>query len=267
MTHIHTAAEGHQDDHDLGLRHDLPRLIGRRSALGFLLGAGALAANPAAALQCVVNSTETAGPYPADGTNGRGGSINVLTQEGIIREDLRPSFNGMSPTAEGVPLEVTLTLVDANDGCTPLEGHALYLWHCDAIGKYSLYDYDDRNNLRGVGISDADGVVKFTTIFPGCYNGRWPHFHFEVFASADEIVTGRDSLLTSQISLPEVDCAAVYSTESGIYSNGTSNLGRQDYDRDMIFADNTDAQKEQQMMQLNGSPQQGYTGSCIIGVA
>ncbi len=267
MAHSHTAADDRQEPHDLGLRHDLPRLIGRRSALGFLLGAGAVAASPAAALQCVVNSTETAGPFPADGTRGRGGSINVLTQEGVIRSDLRPSFNGMTPVAQGVPLALTLTLVDANDGCTPLAGKALYLWHCDAVGKYTLYDYDDRNHLRGVGISDAKGEVTFTTIFPGCYNGRWPHFHFEVFDSADEILTGRDSLLTSQISLPEAECAAVYRAASDIYTNGTRHLERQTFDRDMIFADNTDAQKAQQMMQLTGSPQEGYSGTCVIGLA
>jgi protocatechuate 3,4-dioxygenase beta subunit len=130
-----------------------------------------------------------------------------------------------------------------------------------------LYDDEDRNYLRGVGISDADGVVHFTTIFPGCYNGRWPHFHFEVFASADQIVSGRESVLTSQIALPEAECAAVYEAESAVYSNGTRHLARQDFNRDMIFADNTDAHKAQQMMKLTGDPVAGYEGTCVIGLA
>ncbi|PRY86906.1 intradiol ring-cleavage dioxygenase [Donghicola tyrosinivorans] len=270
MTRESIAVNSHTDDHDLGLRHDLPRLLGRRSALGFLLGAGAMVATPSSAaglLQCVVNSRETAGPFPADGAGGRGGSVNVLTQEGIIRQDLRPSFNGMTPVAAGVPLDVALTLVDAADGCSPLAGRAVYLWHCDAVGNYSLYDDGDRNYLRGVGISDEDGVVRFTTIFPGCYDGRWPHFHFEVFTSADQIVSGRESVLTSQISLPEADCVAVYEAESGIYSNGSRHLARQDFNRDMIFEDNSDAQKDQQMLKLTGDPAAGFRGTCVIGLA
>ena len=86
-------------DHDHGLKHDLPRLIGRRRALALLgVGGGLAMASPANALMCVADQWETAGPYPADGTNSKAGqTVNVLTQEGVIRHDIRPSFGGHSP--------------------------------------------------------------------------------------------------------------------------------------------------------------------------
>ncbi len=257
-------------DHDHGLRHDLPRLIGRRKALAFLGAAAGLGfAGPAAAqdiLSCVADAWETAGPYPADGTNAKAGQmINVLTQEGVIREDLRTSFAGMTPTADGLQLDVTLQLVNVNAACAPLEGLAIYLWHCDTIGQYSLYDTTDRNYLRGVGVSDAEGKVKFTTIFPGCYDGRWPHMHFEVFSSAADIATGRDSMLISQVALPEAECSAVYATDSR-YTRSASNLTRQSLSRDMVFSDSTEAQMEQRTLSLNGDPTTGYAGTVMIGL-
>lgn len=216
---------------------------------------------------CVSDAPETAGPFPADGTNAKAGqTVNVLEQSGVIREDLRPSFAGMTPTADGVELTLQLQLVNVNAACTPLAGHALYLWHCDTVGKYSLYDTTDRNYLRGVGISDAQGNVRFTTIFPGCYDGRWPHFHFEVFGSVDDIETGRDSLLISQLALPEAECSAVYDADAR-YSNGTSNLQRQSLDRDMIFRDSSDAQMDQRTLALSGSPETGYAGTAMIALA
>jgi protocatechuate 3,4-dioxygenase beta subunit len=256
-------------DHDGGFRHDLPRLLRRREALA-TLGAFALLGSTglADAASCVANSRETAGPYPADGTNRRNWStVNVLTEEGVIREDLRPNFGAFRGAAEGVALSLDLRLVSASDGCTPLAGHALYLWHCDGVGKYSLYDYPDRNYLRGVGISDASGSVRFTTAFPGCYPSRWPHLHFEVFRSIEEAVNGRDSLLTSQIALPEAECAAVYGASPAIYAGGLDNLGRLSFARDMIFADNSAEENAQQMMRLAGSARRGFTGSVTIGLA
>jgi protocatechuate 3,4-dioxygenase beta subunit len=267
-------------EHDRGLRHDLPKLIQRRKALFALGGLGVLAAGgygmfataettatASDGSTCVSDATETAGPYPADGTNAKAGqTVNVLEQSGVIREDLRPSFAGMTPVADGLKLTLALQLVNANAACTPLAGHALYLWHCDTIGQYSLYDTTDRNDLRGVGVSDAQGIVRFTTIFPGCYNGRWPHFHFEVFGSVDDIETGRDSLLISQLALPEAECAAVYDTDAR-YANGTRNLGRQSLTRDMIFRDSSDAQMAQRTVSLSGTAQTGYAGKAMIALA
>lgn len=260
MSHSH-------DDHDLGFAHDLPRLLGRRRLLALMGGAGLAAVSglPAHALDCVALPWETAGPYPADGSNVKAGQIvNALTEQGVIRTDLRPSFGSLTPVAEGIRLDLELTLVDA-DGCTALAGHAIYIWHCDTIGKYSLYDTVDASYLRGVGVADARGRVRFTTIFPGCYDGRWPHIHFEVFESIEAAVSGEASVLTAQMALPEADCAAVYAADPR-YANGTRNLGRITIASDNVFSDNSAAEIEQQTLVLSGEPTTGYSGTLTIPV-
>ncbi|MDO5620916.1 MAG: hypothetical protein Q4G24_05540 [Paracoccus sp. (in: a-proteobacteria)] len=249
-----------------GFAHDLPALIGRRGLLA-LLGAGAVSLSaPARALaSCVALPWETAGPYPADGSNSRSGQvINVLTEAGVIRDDLRASFNGKSGVAEGVPLVLELTLLNA-DGCTPLAGHAVYLWHCDATGLYSLYDLPDQNFLRGVAVTDDQGKLRVTTIVPGCYDGRWPHIHFEVFETAEAAVSGQASLLTAQIALPQDQAAAVYAQDAH-YSNGTANLARITIPTDNVFGDNTEAQITQQTLVMQGDTQSGYLGTVTVPV-
>lgn len=265
MSHTHDDTTPH--DHDLGFAHDLPRMIGRRNVLSLLGGLGltTIASGASAALECVALPWETAGPYPGDGTNVKDGqTVNALTQEGVIREDLRSSFGTLTPVADGLQLDLELTLQDA-DGCTPLEGHAIYLWHCDTTGLYSLYDTTDANYLRGVGIADAEGKVRFTTIVPGCYDGRWPHIHFEVFENVDAAVSGEASVLTAQIALPEAECAAVYAADSR-YSNGTRNLGRISIASDNVFSDNSAEQIAQQTPAMAGNPSNGYRGTVTIPV-
>src|SRR5262249_22420946 len=127
---------------------------------------------------CAKIPEETAGPYPGDSSNGP----NVLNQTGVVRSDIRSSFAGLSGTAAGIPLTIALTIVSATT-CAPLANYAVYLWHCDRAGLYSLYSAGatNQNYLRGVQSADSNGVVNFTSIFPACYAGRWPHIHFEVY--------------------------------------------------------------------------------------
>ena len=257
----------HHPDHDLGFSHDLPRLIGRRRVLELLGGTGiaSVTAMRASAAGCVSLPWETAGPYPADGSNSRGGEvIDVLTQEGVIRTDLRPSFGDFSATAEGVELDLDLTLLDS-DGCTPLEGHAIYVWHCNATGDYSLYDVAEANWLRGVGVADVDGKVSFRTIYPGCYDGRWPHIHFEIFRSTEAAVGGAEPVLTAQLAMPEGISASVYAARSE-YANGTRNLGRITIPSDNVFGDNTEAEIEQQTPDVTGDPASGFKAAAVIPV-
>ena len=233
-------------DHDRGLEFDLSTLLSRRS-LGLFLGAGgavaALAActpaggtgatstatSPATATatasatasatptltraiaECAVEiPQETAGPYPGDGSNGP----NVLEASGVVRRDITSSFGTASATAEGVPLTFTLTLLDNANGCTPMAGAAVYAWHCDRDGKYSMYDSSlkNENYLRGVQEADANGQVTFTSIFPAAYSGRWPHIHFEVFESMNNATAAGQVLAVSQIALPKAACNDVYAT-------------------------------------------------------
>src|SRR6185369_15509785 len=120
---------------------------------------------------------ETAGPFPGDGSNG----ANALNQSGIVRSDIRSSFGRASGIADGVPIDLEMTIVDVATN-KAVEGAAVYVWHCDAEGRYSMYSngVTAENYLRGVQVTDASGLVKFTSVYPACYSGRWPHIHYEV---------------------------------------------------------------------------------------
>ena len=120
----------------------------------------------------------------------------VLNLSGVVRTDIRSSFAGLSGTATGVPLTIQLTIVAAST-CAPLAGRAVYLWHCDALGRYSLYSSGatNQNYLRGVQEADASGRVTFTSVYPGCYAGRWPHIHFEVYPTLASSTTSHRSRL------------------------------------------------------------------------
>ncbi|HEY7827962.1 MAG TPA: hypothetical protein VIB99_06995, partial [Candidatus Limnocylindrales bacterium] len=112
---------------------------------------------------------ETAGPFPGDGSNGP----DVLTQSGVVRSDIRSSFGSGSAVAAGVPLTIRFTILDASNAYGPLAGAAVYVWHCDQAGRYSLYsdEVTNENYLRGVQAADARGLVSFSSIFPACYSG------------------------------------------------------------------------------------------------
>jgi len=278
------------DDHDDhgGFARDVPHLVGRRHALALFGGlglAGALAACGAngdpsfSASSSPVSSSvptssqsggsstslvasagaaisqETQGPYPADGSNGP----NVLTDGAIVRSDITTSVAGLTGTADGVALEIALTIVDASTG-SAIPGAALYLWHCTADGRYSIYEERDQNYLRGVQVADDNGRVSFTTVFPGCYAGRWPHAHFEVFDSLDVATSGAAARRTSQLALPEGDCNAVYADSR--YGNSAGSLSRLSLDTDGVFRDGW----ADQLATVSGSVTDGYTASLLVRV-
>lgn len=217
---------------------------------------------------CLVDPTETAGPYPADGTNTSSGSTsNALTASGIVRSDIRSSFLTTSTVAGGVLVRLTLTVVNVNASCAPLAGYAVYLWHCDRQGQYSLYgSAASESYLRGVQVTDANGQVTFTTIYPACYDGRWPHMHFEVFSSLANATSGRYAVLTSQLALPAAINSAVFA-DTATYPSSATNYARVSLSSDNVFGDNTSAQIAQQTPTFSGSPSAGYTATALIGVA
>ena len=266
------------DEHRHGLEFDLERLFlqrrGRRGVLALLGGGSVMAAAAtyapgalAAGEACVVDATETAGPYPGDGSNAaRGATSNILAESGVVRSDIRSSFGTSTNTASGVPLTLTITIADANKGCAPLPGYAIYIWHCTQDGLYSLYTAPDENYLRGVQVADADGKVTFTTIFPGCYPGRWPHIHFEVYPNLASATSHDNAMLTSQFALPEEACAAVYAADPG-YQQSAVNLPQISIARDMVFADNSDAEMKVMTPTLAGDPKAGYVATATVALA
>lgn len=252
------------------LATDLAALASRRQALGLAsLGLGGLvaacqetvAARTAGGEACLLTPTEIRGPFPADGTRASGQTLSVFGQQGLVRRDIRTSFAGMAGEAPGVKLDCAIRLVSAQT-CAPLAGHGLYLWQCDAAGDYSLYNREDVNWLRGMQASDADGVVRFTTIVPGCYGGRAPHVHIEAFESLDAATSGHASLLVSQLAFTEEECAKVYQASSD-YGSSLANLSRWPAARDFAFS-GPEEERMAQTIQLSGSPEKGYAGTATV---
>jgi len=280
------------ENHDRGLDYDLPRLLHRRGMLKLVAGAGLAGAGLITLGACAAATStadtdsaqggtppgrgdgpgggsaqtsdtangeipeETSGPYPGDGSNG----ANVLTQSGIVRSDITASFGSSTTKAEGVPLGHTMTINDFANNKSPLAGGAVYVWHCDREGRYSLYSQGvtDENYLRGVQETDDRGQVRFTTIFPACHSGRWPHIHFEVYPSLAKATSSASRIATSQMALPEATAKAVYATNG--YKQSVSNLSRVSLASDNVFSDGYDLQ----MPTLKGDPSSGYelTFSC-----
>lgn len=176
---------------------------------------------------------ETAGPFPGDGSNG----ADVLEQSGVVRSDIRSSFGSTTTTAEGVPMTLRLTILDIAGGGGPMVGAAVYVWHANRDGAYSMYSQgvENENYLRGVQVTDEDGVVEFRSVFPACYDGRWPHIHFEVYPDEASITDATTAVATSQVALPKSTCDAVYATSG--YERSVSTMSRVSLTSDNVFGD------------------------------
>jgi protocatechuate 3,4-dioxygenase beta subunit len=213
---------------------------------------------------CAVIPEETGGPYPGDGTNNNvNGVANALILSGIVRSDIRSSFAGASGVAAGVPLTIRLQLVNAASSCASLAGAAVYLWHCDRDGQYSMYSspVTGENYLRGVQQADASGVVTFTTIFPGCYAGRMPHVHFEVFPTLASSTIAANRIKTSQFGFPTATLAEAYAASG--YATSVRNLASMSYATDNVFSDGTSLQ----IASITGSVSAGYVATLTVGVS
>jgi len=179
-----------------------------------------------------------------------------------VRSDIRTSFAGLSGTATGVPLTIALTIVSAST-CAPLANRAVYVWHCDQAGRYSLYSAGatNQNYLRGVQAADASGKVTFTSIFPACYAGRWPHIHFEVYPSLAAATNVANKIATSQLALPKATCDLVYATSG--YQSSITNLSQVSLASDMVFSDGSSLE----LATITGSIATGLTATLTVAVA
>lgn len=288
------------EDFDRGLAFDLGKLMERRRALQMMAGAGAVAflaacgsnsttagitANTTGSTTAGADTTtaattaataagsdtttaassaacttpvpeETAGPYPGDGSNGP----DILTEPDVVRSDITTSIGSFSGTAEGVPASISLTVLDSSNGCAPLKGGAVYVWHADKDGHYSMYTAPDASYLRGVQETDDTGTVTFQSIWPGCYDGRWPHIHFEVYPTLADALEARSRIVTSQIALPQAECELAYVAAG--YESSPGNLTRVSLATDMVFRDGWD----QELGTASGSNDAGWKIALTITV-
>lgn len=191
----------HNDDHQTG------RIMGRREALALLGTTGAAllagraswvsAAEPV--LACVASPEQTEGPYFVD--------------ERLNRSDIR-SDPADGSVREGLPLTLSLVISSVAAGkCAPLAGATVDLWHCDVAGAYSDsrdpgFNTTGKKFLRGYQVTDTAGAVRFTTIYPGWYDGRTVHIHFKVRGAA---ASNRNDEFTSQLYFDDAYTDRVYS--------------------------------------------------------
>lgn len=193
---------------------------------------------------CSAAPQETAGPYPYD----------LSKNSAIYRTDITEGKTGL-------PLSLTLTIVNSNSSCTAIEGARVDIWHCDKDGYYSEYsepgylgtkDYTGQTFLRGIQLTDANGQAKFTTIYPGWYTGRVTHIHVEVFVN---------SVLrsTTQLAFPDSVNKAVYNTSlyvahgQNTLTNSTDDIMKDSYNSELVT--------------LTGDTTNGYAATFQLGVA
>jgi protocatechuate 3,4-dioxygenase beta subunit len=184
----------HSDDALVG------RVLSRREAVGLLGLAGAALLTRTAFAQsrpapaCVVRPEQTEGPF----------FVDERLERGDIRSD--PATGERRP---GAPLELAFQVSRmAASGCAPLAGAVVDVWHCDARGAYSDVGGSGATQrfLRGYQSTDARGLARFTTIYPGWYEGRAVHVHFK-------IRTAQGQQFTSQIYFDEAASDRVFARE------------------------------------------------------
>jgi protocatechuate 3,4-dioxygenase beta subunit len=174
----------------------------------------------------------------------------------LRRSDIRADSSGGAARA-GIPLELTIRIVEVGSGgrCTPYEGAAVDIWHCDAEGEYSGVG-SDTDFLRGYQVTDANGAVTFRTIFPGWYRGRAIHIHLKVrtYDGATETYE-----YTSQLFFSETTIAQAYSVSpySGNGLPDTSNSA------DGIYAETGGTS----LVSMSGSASSSYTGTVTLGLS
>ena len=202
----------------------------------------------AASGTCTLTATETDGPYPL---------YAILTNSILTREDITEGKTG-------VPLTLTITLQDLSNGCTPISGAGIYIWHCDKDGIYSGYATSTNAGststtfLRGVQVTDSDGQVTFTTIYPGWYAGRITHIHAQVYLN-DSLVSGT-AIATTQLAFPIDITTEVY--DSSLYTKG-QNTSVTSFSADNVFSDGTSTE----MLSLTGDTSSGYAATMTISIA
>ena len=191
---------------------------------------------------CAVIPSETEGPYPD--------KTGMISNSAFFRRDVTEG-------KPGLPVTLTLTVVNASSNCSPVSGANVEIWQCDAAGHYSEYsqpgfDGTGQTFLRGIQTTDGNGQVTFTTIYPGWYMGRATHIHVDVFRNGSLVKT-------TQIAFPENVTAQVYA--SGVYAahgqSTTSNAS------DMVFSDGT----QYEMATLTGNTTSGYTAALTVGIS
>jgi protocatechuate 3,4-dioxygenase beta subunit len=208
---------------------------------------GASGTDAGATNACALDPTTTRGPYWVD--------------ERLNRSDIRSDTNGRaSPNPRpGLPLTLEFAvLAYAAEACTPLEGAQVDIWHCDANGIYSDVQGSTagQNFLRGYQVTDASGIARFTTIYPGWYPGRAVHIHVKVrlFDGSNNTTTEA----TTQVFFDDAITDSVYADASPYDARSARDTRNS--------ADNIYGNQTVLLLNLQGDNSSGYAASISLGV-
>jgi protocatechuate 3,4-dioxygenase beta subunit len=230
--------------------------FGRRRALTAAFGAGAV----------LLGGGRLLGVSPT----GEAWAANVCTltpeqEEGPFYVPLERIRSNITGSRTGVPLNLQIALVDSST-CKPVKGAAVDIWQADATGHYS----DEQSEgtvgqtwLRGVQLTNAAGVAKFTTIYPGFYSGRAPHIHAKVHIGGSHTTSrysGGHVSHNGQIFFSETTSTKVYKT-----SPYTKDANMRTYRKgDRVYTAQGGAKSVLKI--TGGSVSSGLTGRVTLGV-
>ena len=198
---------------------------------------------------CSVTSSETAGPFPTK-------SPSSLVKSNIVMD------------RTGVGFTINITIKNTNASCAALKGALVDIWHCDKDGYYSEYggttmqtvDYTGSSYhfLRGRQTTDDNGLVTFTSIFPGWYTSRATHIHVHIYNASGT------SLLVTQIAFPEGTNSAVALVNASTANGYTKGMTGYTYNAaDNVFSDSV----ANELATVTGSVAAGFVLTHTINVA
>jgi protocatechuate 3,4-dioxygenase beta subunit len=216
---------------------------------------------------CEEATNVTRGPYFVDNQVDANITNDVVDTTLPERSDIRTDSKRSGGTQAGLTLTLTLNVGSySSSGCTELSGAQVDIWHCNAQGVYSDIknatngggvDYTGENFLRGYQLTDANGQVTFTTIYPGWYSGRTPHIHVKVRVYNSKGVITTEA--TTQLFFSDPISNAVYAANSA-YSRSVSRDTMNT--TDSVFA----AESPDLLVSLTGSATTSYAGTVSIGI-
>jgi protocatechuate 3,4-dioxygenase beta subunit len=192
---------------------------------------------------CVVKPQQEEGPFFVD--------------EELNRSDLRTDPSNDS-VVEGVPVDLTFNVswIDSSSSCTPLAGAVVNVWQCNALGSYSdVEDKAGQKFLRGYQVTDESGIARFTSIYPGWYEGRTVHTHFKVRTDPK---TEQGYEFTTQLYYDDALTDQIHAQDP--YAEKEQRTIKNNNDR--VFQDGGD----ELMLDLTQDGQGGYTGTFDIAL-
>ncbi|HEY3614934.1 MAG TPA: intradiol ring-cleavage dioxygenase [Gaiellales bacterium] len=201
-----------------------PTLLGRRQVFGAAIGAGAV----------LLGGARILGSQLDDAVAATACSLTPEQEEGPFYVSLEKIRSNITGSVTGVPLKLAITIIDSST-CKPLTGAAVDIWQANAVGTYSDESSEGtvgQTWLRGVQLTNAQGLATFTTIYPGFYAGRAPHIHAKVHIGGSHAGTkysGGHVSHNGQIFFPEALSTKVYATSP--YTSDTNERTYRSSDR------------------------------------